>query len=38
MKAGAHYYLTKPLDAGEFYRVISETKTRATAAPECALA
>ncbi len=26
MKAGARAYLTKPLDMGEFYRVVSETK------------
>jgi len=38
MKAGASAYLTKPLDMGEFYRVVSETKASPTATPECVAA
>jgi two-component system sensor histidine kinase/response regulator len=36
--AGAHAYLTKPLDMTEFLRVVTETKAAATAVEECVAA
>jgi hypothetical protein len=38
MAAGAHGYLTKPLDMGEFLRVVAETKITREPSPACVAA
>ena len=38
LSAGAHAYLTKPLDLAEFYQVVAEATKRRDPLPECAAA